>query len=316
MRIFRILLCIALLAALLLAPPFLMRMARRDFFADIYRIEAPKTVGTVTIYHIVSARTYAGSLTTWLQLQAERYEKKHKGVRFVIEGMTEPYYLERVEYGRLPDAYSFFSGALTEDALQPIGMTVDGLREGIQNTDYAVPYCFSGYAALTASQEKVPMPEANPLAARMAARNGIETQGVVCDLRAIGDRLRDTSYGGSYAVSAVGNFTDQVCWLGIARDTSAEKAEALRGFFAFLCTESRQRTLGQLGAFPATNVEAEGLSPELKPIAEAYRTVQTVDPFAYAGARDAVAADAAAADAGDAEADARLQARMVQILWK
>lgn len=309
-------LCIALLATLLLAPPFLVRMARRDYFADVYRIEPAKTIGTITIYHIVSARTYAGSLTTWLQLQAERYEKKHKGVRFVIEGMSEPYYLERVAYGRLPDAYSFFSGALTEDALQPIGMAAEDLREGLQNTDYAVPYCFSGYAALTASQEKAPMPEANALAARMTAWNGMEPQGVVCDLRAIGDRLRDTSYGGSYAVSTVGSFTDQVCWLGIARDTSAEKAEALRGFFAFLCTESRQRTLGQLGAFAATNAEAEGLSPELKPIAEAYRTVETVDPFAYAGVRDAVTADVAAADTGDTEAEARLKARMVQILWK
>ena len=313
MKILRIVLCVLLPLLLLLGPVYFWRQAQSDFFAEVRKREPQPEYGTVTLYHIVSARTYSGSLTNWLRLCAERYEKKHKGTHIEVEGMTEESYRERVAYGRLPDGYSFFSGTIDRESLQPIGLTSENLRAGLFDSEYAVPYCVTGYAAIRTEQSDVPLPEPNPIASLM--NEGAD--GTICDWRSIGDRLRDESFGGLYTVEAIGNFTDAVCWLGIARDASEQTANALREFFVFLLDEAQQRTLGQLGAIPARDdVAVEYAAPFQKELASAYETVQTVDPFLLAAQRDALQSDAEAAYAGDAEAERRFQDRMMQILWK
>ncbi|MBR0081366.1 MAG: hypothetical protein IJP98_01350 [Clostridia bacterium] len=313
MKTVRIILCVLLPIVLLLAPAYLRKQAQSDFFDSVRHKEPQPAYGTVTLYHIVSARTYSGSLTKWLQFCAERYEKKHKGTHIEVEGMTEETYRERVAYGRLPDGYSFFSGMLDRESLQPVGLTSENLREGLFDADYAVPYCVTGYAAIRTEQADVPLPEANATAALMC----LEAEGTVCDWRSIGDRLRDESFGALYTAEPVGNFTDAVCWLGVASAASEQTALALREFFAYILDEAQQRTLGQLGAIPARNdVAAEYAAPLLKELAAAYETVQTVDPFLLAAQRDALRSDAEAAYAGDAEAERRFRDRMMQILWK
>ena len=309
MKIFRTITAV-LLAAFLLLGPRLVHVSRRAIRTGVQSVATPEARVSVTIYHIVSARTYAGSLTSWLKSMAEKYEKKHKGVYLTVEGMTDPYYAERVAYGRMPDGYSFFSGALDADALQPIGLTSDELTEGLFDTEYAVPYGYSGYAAVTASGN-APLPEANAVAALVAG----STEGIVCDLCTAGDRLRSEEYGGTYALTPIGSFTDQVAWLGIAREADAQKAEVLRGFYAFLREEPQQRALAKLGAYPAL-AAAQGEAVIDKAIDAAYAAVETVDPFAYAACRDALRADAAAALAGDRERATQFWERLRQILWK
>ena len=315
MKVFRIVTSLLLIALLCLSPYF-WKQSQRDFFAELNSTEPPHFSGTVTLYHIVSERTYAGSLTNWLQMCADQYEKKHRGTHIQVEGMTEPYYLERVEYGRLPDAYSFFSGTLSEDALQPILMTSEGLREGLFDTAYAVPYCFTGYASIRSDQNDAPMPEPDP-AATIIMENGAEENAVITDLRSIGDRLRDESGGGSYSISAAGNYTDAVCWLGIAKGAPELYADALRGFFAYLQEAAQQRTLSQLGAFSVLDtVEPESAYTWMKDLSESYKTVSTFDPFRMAAQRDALISDAWAAISGDSEAKTRFQERIKQILRK
>ena len=309
MKIFRIALAAGLIGALLFAPPYLVRISRSAVRTGVETVKTPDTAVSVTLWHIVSAKTYSGSLTKWLQSKAEMYEKKHRGVYLTVEGMTEPYYAERLAYGRAPDGYSFFSGALDTDALQPVGMTSEGLTEGLFDTTYAVPYAYSGYVSLSATGN-APLPEASAVAAIAAGADG-----TVCDLRTAGDRMRNEEYGGAYAILPVGRFTDQVAWLGIARGAGDEKAEALRGFFAFLQEEKQQRSLSKLGAYPALSA-AQGETVVDRDVDAAYTAVETVDPFRYAACRDALLSDAEAALAGDEESRERALQRLREIFGK
>ncbi|MBR0424621.1 MAG: hypothetical protein IJK01_00670 [Clostridia bacterium] len=314
MKVVRIVLCILLLSALLIAPPFLSDMARKDFFAEKRKLPIPEFSGTVTLYHIVSDRTYAGSLTSWLESNAKLYEKKHKGTHIIIEGMTEPYYLERIQYGRVPDAYSFFSGILEEDLLQPFETEQISLKTGLNDLENAVPYCYSGYCAIESNSNDAPLPEGDPIATVLMNSNA---QGVITDFRSAGDCLRRETYGSSYSVSSCGNFTDQVCWLGIDRRTDEEKAHVLADFFAFLRAPLQQQTLSHLGAFSVLqSVTDTAPLREWKEIYTGYQTVTTVDPFQLARNRGALTADAEKAQGGDTEAWIRFQSRIEQILCK
>lgn len=309
MKRFRILFSVALLAASVFGTRPLCRALMREETEKT--VPRPAYTGSATLYHIVSARTFSGSVTRWLETQAAAYEKKHRGTFIRIEGMNEQTFWERIEYGRVPDGYSFFGGTLDRDRLQPVGLSPEGLREGLPQTEYAVPYCYTGYAALSSDQPKAPLPESDPIARKMA-KEPVPDGAAFVDLRTAGDALASEQYGPSYAIAPIGNYTDAVCWLGIDRNTPADKAEALRGFFAFLCSLDRQRQLVSLGAFPVLS-EAEDAPafPALGPFYEAYRTVLTPDPFLLHAERAALTEDVAASDE---RADARFRERMQRIL--
>ena len=312
MKIRRLFLCILLLLTAVFGPNYLVPLAQRDFFAEQYRRDPPKFSGTIVLYHIVTQRTYSGSVTDWLQAQADAYEKKHRGVHILVEGMTEPYFLQRLEYDRLPDGYSFFSGALSEDRLQPIGLTTDGLRSGLFDTAFAVPYLYSGYALLTAGQPKIPIPQTEPIAQLTSEARTEDCVAVA--LRTLGDRLRDEQYGAAYVTKPIGTFTDAVCWLGIAHDTPEEKAEALRGFYAYLREEKQQQKLFALNAFSVLDSVRDSVAQPLETIAQVYRSVCTPDPFLWEEQHTALLADATEAMNGSEEARRRFAERLAGIL--
>ncbi len=313
MKIFRLILCILLLSALLLAPPYLTRMARRDFFAEHRRLTEPSFSGTVTLYHIVSDRTHTGSLTNWLSTMAEKYEKRNKGTHILVEGMTEPFFLERISYGRIPDGVSFFSGVIDAEDLKLSESTPVLLKEGLFDLDRAVPYCYSGYCSVETDLPKAPMPEEDTVAALLCKAEA----GVVTDFRSAGDCVRNEEFGASYRIKSVGNYTDQVGWLGVWKTAGEEQSKALCGFYDFLREEAQQQTLCGLGAFSVLDgVEDAAPQSDWKDIYAAYRTVLTPDPFALCRNRDALGEDAHLAKEGDPEAKARFEERMAQILNK
>lgn len=316
MKIFRIILCVLLLAAAVLAPPYLVKMARRDFFASLFEREKPAFSGTVVLYHVASKRTMAGSVTAWLNAQAEAYEKKHRGTFVLIEGMTEEQFAKRIAYGRTADGYSFFSGALYPELFQPIGIASERLREGLFDTEWAVPYLYSGYAAIEAEGGTASLPASDPIAALFDERT--EKTGSVVSLYEAGRaQSGDGTYGAIGKVEPIGSYTDEVCWLGIGRACDEAHAEALRGFFRFLCDRAQQQTLGALGAFSVREDVKDAIEQSrFRPIAETYRFPKTPDPFLLYGQRDRLMLDAEAALSGDGDAERRFRERMDGILGK
>ena len=275
---------------LLYAAPRLRVGAGESFYVKNRQPPAPEYAGTVTLYHIVSHRTYQGSVTAFLQERAEAFNRRHFGVRITVEGMGEDDFWERLSYSRRADMYSFFSGALYEELLQKAAFSPGtDLREGLRVTDYGAPWCFSGYVRLGTG-------EGAPIAA-MANK----ADGPVGDLRAWGDIQRSDEWRADAALA--GPFTDQVCYLGIERTTDAEKARICLAFYEFLLSEPSQRMLSSLGAFSVrTDVSCPYGNALLLEMDRAYERVIVPDPFAYYTHKTRLLEEAQAALAGDEDA--------------
>ena len=284
---FRAVGALLILLFLLYAGPRVGAGTGESFYVKNRQLPEPEYGGTITLWHIVTARTYQGSVTAFLQERAEAFSDKHFGVRITVEGMGEADFVERLSYGRRADMYSFFSGALYEEQLQAAVFDPEAeLRPGLSVTPYAAPWCFSGYV-------KTGVGESSPIAALAN-----HAEGMVLDLRAWGDIQREGEMGADAAPA--GPFTDQVCYLGVARDTEAEKARWCCRFYAFLISESTQKMLPALGAFSVrTDVPCPYGNALLLDLDRAYKTVTVPDPFAYHAHREKLLEEAIAALNGD-----------------
>ena len=322
MKVWRTIGCIGMILFLLFTPQMLAEKAQEKFVDTRFVREKDRYEGTVVLYHIVRHRPYIGSLSAWLQRQAEAFEKKHKGIYIEVEGMDEAAFYERLEYGRRPDAYSFFSGSLYDDLLQPMESFDLPLREGLFSTERCVPYCYSGYCMLKkdpSGGEAKRFCEDDVPAARLGmGENEVPEEKadvLVTDLRRAGDLIR---YRDGFALSElqpIDCFTDIVCWLGIDRNADAEKAAVLRAFYLWLLSADCQETLSGLGLLSVRsdvkNVPADAL---LKKVFAAYETVETVEPFRWYAEYDTLAEDAAAARRGDADAAQRFTNRLQELI--
>ena len=284
---FRAAAALLILLFLLYAGPRVGAGTGESFYVKSRQLQPPDYVGALTLYHIVTCKTYQGSVTAFLTERAEAFNKRHFGVRITVEGMGEADFWERMAYGRRADMYSFFSGVLYEELLQEVDFAPEtDLRPGLTLTPYAAPWCFSGYVKTTVG-------ETDPVA---TLANG--ATGTVLDLRAWGDIQREGEMGADAAVA--GAFTDQVCYLGVDRNTDEEKARACLAFYAFLLSEPTQRLLPSLGAFSVrTDAPCPYGNSLLLDMDRAYKKVIVPDPFAYHTHRTKLREEAAAALAGD-----------------
>lgn len=276
-----------ILLFLLYAGPRVGEGTGESFYVKNRQLPEVEYVGTITLYHIVTSKTYQGSVTAFLQERAESFSARHFGVRITVEGMGESDFWERLSYGRRADMYSFFSGALYEELLQAATFERSAsLREGLSVTPYAAPWCFSGYV-------RTERGETDPVAT--LANGGA---GAVMDLRAWGDIQR----GGETMEEAApaGPFSDQICYLGVERDTDPKKARWCLLFYDYLISEPTQRMLSSLGAF---SVRADVPCPYgnalLLSLDRAYKTVTAPDPFLYYAHKAKLREEATAALAGD-----------------
>lgn len=283
----RAVVALLILAFLVRVGPTVGAAAGDSFYVQNRQPAAPDYVGTITLYHIVTHRTYQGSVTAFLQERAEAFNKQHFGVRIAVEGMGEQDFVERLSYGRRADMYSFFSGALYEELLQAATFAPEApLRPGLAVTSYAAPWFFSGYVQTEAG-------ETSPVA---ALANG--AVGTVLDLRAWGDLQR--SGEGRGEASFAGPFTDQVCYLGVDRNTSSKKTEWCLKFYDFLLSEPVQRMLPALGAFSVrTDTPCPYGDGLLVKLDRSYEAVTVPDPFRYHVHRTKLLEEAEAALKGD-----------------
>ena len=285
--VFRGVAALSILLFLLYAGPRVGEGVGEGFYVKNRQLPEPEYVGTITLYHVVSCRTYQGSVTAFLEERAEAFNKRHFGVRVTVEGMGESDFQERMAHGRRADMYSFFSGALYEEQLQAAAFTPEAdLRPGLSVTAYAAPWCFSGYVQTKTG-------EGSPVAALAN-----ESAGTVMDLRAWGDVQR----GGEMVADAAiaGPFTDQVCYLGVDRSTDEDKVRWCLAFYTFLTAEPTQRMLSSLGAFSVhTDVTCPFGNALLLDLDRAYKRVTVPDPFRYHTHREKLREEATAALAGD-----------------
>ena len=290
-----------ILLFLLYAGPRVGEGSGESFYVKNRQLPEPEYAGTITLYHIVTRRTCRGSVTAFLQEWAEAFNKRHFGVRVTVEGMGEEDFWERLSYGRRADMYSFFCGALYEELLQAAEFDPGTkLREGLSVTPYAAPWCFSGYVCAAGAENE-------PVA---ALANGSE--GPVMDLRAWGDIQRGGEMGeGAWA----GPFTDQVCYLGVDRNTEPQKAKWCLLFYEFLLSEATQKMLPSLGAFSVrTDVPCPYGDALLLDMDRAYRQVKAPDPFLYHTHKTKLLEEATAALAGDETAKTNFFQRLAIVI--
>ena len=321
MKIIRTFLCVSLICFVVLTPKALYNGVQNTFVDARFVRQSNRYTGSIVLYHIVRHRPYAGSLTQWLKARAEAYEKKHKGTYIEIEGMDEQHFYERIENGRIPDAYSFFSGTLYADRLQTIGDLLFPYRSGLFQTDRCVPYCYSGYCKLVKTPDNAQKTYyANDiLAARANRKAETSTEDradiLYLDMRRAGDLIRYRDGFALASVEPIDCFTDAVCWFGIDRGTDAAKAEVLIDFLSFLMEPESQQSLNALGLFSVrADIKNTPPDPILKQVFRIYDSVSTVDPFEWNAMYDALKEDAALSCAGDDEAHERFTIRLRECL--
>ena len=331
-KLFRALLCAGISGYLLLLPWWLPAGKQTDFFTALWQPKKTIKLESITLYHIASHRTYQGSVTEFLKEQAQAFEKRHRGVHIEVEGMGYAAFLERVEHGRAPDAYSFFGGDLYREQLGAYDLTIPELRSGLYADACAVPYLFSGYVlcrnGASASASLAELTGACDLAsdslnaARLCFDHVLpqeqflsgECHSAVLDLRAAGDLLRDGALT-QLTAEPLDAFTDLVCYLGLARDVDPEKIQWLEAFFLFMLSEEVQQELTCLGAFSALGACRQAFSSRmLDAVNAAYSEPVTPNPFLWQANREQLLADAALAVCGDAYAKTRFFDRFSVVL--
>ena len=159
------------------------------------------------------------------------------------------------------------------------------------------------------------------LAARMGLVGDFATQEAffagkaalaVLDARAFGDLVRGNQHALSLETFPLGGYSEQVLYLGAARDTDANRAAVVADFMAFLLSDDEQRRLTALGALPVTQLATPCVYTEetLDGLALAYAEPVVPEPFAYERHREKLAAEAQSALSGDPAAIASFFERM------
>lgn len=309
----RALLGLAIVLYLLLMPPVLAQGRGENFYRQNRLREKSEYAGTFVLYHVAREKTYQGSVTKFLKTLAEGYEKTHYGLHIEVVGMGEEEFLERLSMGREPDLVSFFSGQLPKEQLRSMDWgELPVLRPGLSAGEYVCPWLFSGYVYSAPALEAGEIAEGtgcyvSPLpGAYYKLKGGDMTledyaagkaKGGLTDLRACGDLLH-REQGGAWAAQPAGNFTDQVCYMGVFRRGREGSEECLQGFMHYVLGEKQQGTLSALGAFSVLKEGWGHFSAEVPDALEqtdrAYETVICPEPFLYYGHRAALLEEAQA----------------------
>ena len=323
----RALLGLGILCYLLLMPARLQKGRGEEFYRANHLSSPPAYEGTFVLWHVVSQKTYQGSVTKLLQALAEEFSSAHYGLRIEVAGMGEEDFQERLSMVREPDLISFFTGALPQEQLRPMQWReLPVLRPGLAAGEYACPWFFSGYAYAASTLEYGEKPSsgaggyAEAIPGAYYGFSGADktreeflagkAQCALADLRAYGDLVRREA-GPEWAAVPAGDFTDQVCYMGVFRRGREGSEACLARFMEFLLQKKSQRALSALGAFSVLQDGEQSFSLSfLEETNKAYAHVTTPDPFAYYSHKAALEEEAAAALQGDMQAEKRFFERL------
>ena len=98
---------VGLLALLVAAPGLLIRGLDKNVYTIREKEKAERYEGTLTLWHVVTFKTGAGSGVGWLKDRAAAFEKQHPYVFLEVEGLTAEEAESRLAAGEQPDLMSF-----------------------------------------------------------------------------------------------------------------------------------------------------------------------------------------------------------------
>ena len=85
--------CSCVLAAVLLfmiyLPKCAGKMLERDQYREWLEPEEEEFSGVINVWHVVGFKPYMGSVGAWLKKIADRAERRHFGVYFEVESISE-----------------------------------------------------------------------------------------------------------------------------------------------------------------------------------------------------------------------------------
>jgi ABC-type glycerol-3-phosphate transport system substrate-binding protein len=338
LRILRVILAAVTAAFLVLSPGWLTKNLSRNVYAEWEVKTAPSWQGRIVLWHIADFRTYQGKVTQHLENRAYAYCKRHYNVHIDVTGITPEQYAQRIARGEFPDAYSFATGELYLEQLRAFSPDISGLLKNVPPAEangkiYGVPYLMSGYflganTQLLAANNLELGKTVDPamlqralsdnlglsMPAVLAAREkltgtlGEESEFEagkalfsVLDARQLGDLQRQTS--GNLALEAIPYtaYTDQVFYIGPAKNADDGQAAALADFVSWLLSPGEQGRMTGLGALPVIQApeDVSFSEPLMEELAKSSSALTVPDPFAYQRHKDALNEEALAALSGE-----------------
>ena len=190
-------------------------------------------------------------------------------------------------------------------------LTAHGLALPESSDEAAVKTLLQAALDLEAKAPQLYMPPV--LAARMGLAGTLATQEqftggqtalAVLDVRALGDVLRSEKLNLAVEAMPLTNYSEQVLYLGAAKNVDAQKAAVIADFIEFLLAEDEQQRLTSLGALPVTQLETPPVYTEelLDGLYLAYSSPAVPDPFSYQRHKEKLAEEALSALTGEPSA--------------
>lgn len=158
LRIWRavaLIVCAAVIAALVLHPGWLTKGVDRRFLTQWVKGEYLKYDGTLTIWHVASQACGTLDGTSYLKQRALEFEKKNFGIYFTLETLTPEELTQKLAAGERPDILSFNGGDIQNPQelfleLEISQTLLPGLEQaGVYNGKVlACPIFQTGYAVM------------------------------------------------------------------------------------------------------------------------------------------------------------------------
>lgn len=118
-----LLLLAAVLLFMIYLPQCADKMLERDQYREWLEPAEEEFSGVISVWHVVRFKPYLGSVGTWLKKIADRTERRHFGVYFEVESISEAEAETRLANGEFPDVISFPVGFLNGEELRTLNGT-------------------------------------------------------------------------------------------------------------------------------------------------------------------------------------------------
>lgn len=283
-----------LIAAILLLLVFLPKnidsILSRSGYLDWLRPKKEPFNGIITVWHVVGFKPYVGSVGAWLGTYASKLEKRHFGVYFTIESMSEAAAVKRLNAGEVPDLISFPPGFIESSALRTFTETeLDSISNlPKEPSGYAVPFAAS-CRLLLYFPGKVNEAELlkNPSLAEKNSFDDFKTEKADCciaDARQAGDmqRLMQMNKVGAFEAVPFESKTELVQYIGISSAIDEAKLSYVMEFIKLITGEKAQESLPELGLLPLN----DAIEPQFEDriLDQAYRKIRggdgpAINPF-------------------------------------
>ena len=272
-KIISALLMVSMLMLIVLLPKYASGLLGARSVLDWLAPKKESFSGVITCWHIVRFKPYSGSMGSWLEKYAKRMEKRHFGVYFEVESITEAEAERRRAAGLFPDVISFPKGAVNSDELLEMQSEISDMQ--MQQI---------GARALAASCELLLIypdktDETGEELIESAKNHSFEefrsgkAPCCISDVRGAGDmqRLADAGKADAFDVQPFSNETELVQFVGVSCGIEAEKLPYALEYIELITGDAAQTELASIGLMPM-NAQAQSVY-EQSFLTEAYRMI-------------------------------------------